>query len=246
MMRSAVGFVFPYDQSDQWDGFNDSGIEHFAGNPYPHLGREVVQNTLDARQESSGAPAHIIIQVVEVEIDSIPDIQGLREAMAACRQAAVTESEKARVFFENAMELLSKSEIKVLKISDYNTIGVEGPCENGTPYYALLKASGQSKKSHATAAGSYGIGKYAPYAVSDLRTVFVTTVWEGKDGWHQYVQGKSILMSHKAATGRTRDGVGFWGIKDRCQPVEPLPERSRIGCCELNQAASLQEMLARP
>ena len=36
-MIQSVGFKFPYDQSDQWDGFNDSGIEHFSGNPYVHL-----------------------------------------------------------------------------------------------------------------------------------------------------------------------------------------------------------------
>lgn len=38
-----VGFVFPKDVSDQWDGFNDPGIEHFAGNRLQHLGREVTQ-----------------------------------------------------------------------------------------------------------------------------------------------------------------------------------------------------------
>ena len=138
--------------------------------------------------------------------------------------AALNESERAQIFFENAFELLSKNKVAVLKISDYNTTGVRGPCENGTPYYALLKASGQSKKSQTTAAGSYGIGKYAPFAVSSLRTVFVTTIWEGGDGYHQYVQGKSILMSHKATNGKTREGVGFWGIKERCLPVETVSE----------------------
>lgn len=145
--------------------------------------------------------------------------------MAACRLAAENESERAQIFFDNAIELLSKSKIPILKISDYNTTGVCGPCENGTPYYALLKASGQSKKNQTTAAGSYGIGKYAPFAVSALRTVFVTTIWEASDGCHQYVQGKSILISHQTKTGKTREGVGFWGIKERCLPVEPVSER---------------------
>src|SRR6266481_7455679 len=98
-MSQTVGFRFPYDQSDQWDGFSDSGIEHFSGNPYVHLGREVVQNTIDARQEATSAPAHIIIQVIEVATNSIPDVDALRETMAACRQAAQNESEKAQIFF---------------------------------------------------------------------------------------------------------------------------------------------------
>lgn len=221
-MTQSIGFRFPNDQSDQWDGFNDSGIEHFSGDPYVHLGREVVQNTLDARREGTSAPAHIMIQVIDVATSSIPDLETLRSTLAACRLASENESEKAQIFFDNAIELLSKSKIAVLKISDYNTTGVRGPCENGTPYYALLKASGQSKKNQTTAAGSYGIGKYAPFAVSALRTVFVTTVWERNDSWYQYVQGKSILMSHQARNGKTREGVGFWGIKERCLPVEPM------------------------
>lgn len=144
-MTQSIGFRFPYDQSDQWDGFNDSGIEHFSGDPYVHLGREVVQNTLDARPEGTSAPAHIMIQVIDVPTSSIPDLPTFRNTLAACRLAAENESEKAQIFFENALELLSKSKIAVLKISDYNTTGVRGPCENGTPYFALLKASGQSR-----------------------------------------------------------------------------------------------------
>jgi hypothetical protein len=222
-MIQSVGFKFPYDQSDQWDGFNDSGIEHFSGNPYVHLGREVVQNTIDARREGSASPARILIQLIDVATDSIPDVGSLRDTLQSCSTAAKNESEKAEIFFDNALELLTKTKITVLKISDYNTTGVCGPCVNGTPYYALMKASGQSKKSQSTAAGSYGIGKYAPFAVSALRTVFVTTIWQEKDGSHQYVQGKSILMSHQSQSGKTEEGVGFWGVKERCLPVEPRP-----------------------
>jgi hypothetical protein len=222
-MIGPVGFKFPLDQSDQWDGFNDSGIEHFSGNPYVHLGREVVQNTLDARRTGSVAPAHVFMQLAEVPTDSIPDVGSLRETLGSCRVAAKNESQKAEIFFDNAIELLTKSKITVLKISDYNTTGVCGPCQNGTPYYALMKASGQSKKTYSTAAGSYGIGKYAPFAVSELRTVFVTTIWQANSEWYQYVQGKSILMSHQSKSGNTEEGVGFWGIKERCLPVEVVP-----------------------
>lgn len=53
----------------------------------------------------------------------------------------------------------------------------------------------------------------------------MTTIWEANGACHQYVQGKSILMSHKENNGKTREGVGFWGIKERCLPVEPTNER---------------------
>jgi hypothetical protein len=34
-MSEAIGWNHPPDQSDQWDGFNDMGMAHFTGNPYP-------------------------------------------------------------------------------------------------------------------------------------------------------------------------------------------------------------------
>jgi hypothetical protein len=47
-MTERIGFEFSRDASDGWDGFNDAGMEHFAGSPYLAVGREVPQNVLDA------------------------------------------------------------------------------------------------------------------------------------------------------------------------------------------------------
>lgn len=212
-----IGFEFPLDNSQQWDGFNEPGIEHFAGSPFRSLGREATQNTLDAKTSS---PARIRIRRVEVATKSIPDVQGLKHTIALCDAGGVAEGDKAAQFFSNAKTLLEKPKTTVLQIADYNTRGVAGPCQNGTPYFALMKASGQSKKDSATATGSFGIGKFAPYTVSNLRTVFLTTVWKddisGKE--IQYVQGKAILMSHQNGSAVHR-GTGFWGIKNNCLPV---------------------------
>jgi hypothetical protein len=51
-MKTKTGFHFPIENSGQWEGFNDSAIEHFTGNRLQHLGREVPQNTIDARADS--------------------------------------------------------------------------------------------------------------------------------------------------------------------------------------------------
>lgn len=86
----------------------------------------------------------------------------------------------------------------------------------------MMKAVGQSKKGD-TSTGSYGIGKFAPFANSDLRTVFVSTVWQdGKGRYHHYVQGKAVLMSHLDDRKQIRRGTGFWGVKAKCQPVTSL------------------------
>lgn len=216
-----IGFQFPVDESGQWDGFNDPGIEHFTGNRLQHLGREVPQNTIDAK---TAKPARITIALVKVVASTLPGHDELADAVARCTEAANKEGDKAKKFFAEATKLLGAGELNVLQIRDSNTTGLTGPCRNGTPYFAMLKATGQSQKP-GTSTGSYGIGKFAPFAVSELRTVFVSTVWSGAKGKLQhYVQGKSVLMSHLDAKGQTRRGTGFWGERKGCLPITELNE----------------------
>lgn len=216
-MTINIGWLHPTDQSDQWDGFNEPGIEHFAGSPITHLAREVNQNSYDSA--SDGLLVKVSMRLMHVETSEIPNLEEFKKTISLCREAASKESSKAVQFFETASLELSKSKIAVLEISDYQTRGMRGPSENGTPFYAFMKAKGQSRKESDTATGSFGIGKFAPYAVSKLRTVFVSTVFEDDQGvFHQLTQGKSILMSHDDSAER-KQGTGFWGVKNRCQPV---------------------------
>lgn len=216
-MAKLVGWHHPIDESDQWDGFNEPGIEHFAGSPITHLAREVNQNALDAGDTSGSVVVKINLR--EVLTSEIPHLEELRTNLKSCYQASKNESRKASIFFENALCELEKKKIFVLEISDFNTRGMKGPSANGTPFYAFMKAKGQSRKETDDASGSYGIGKFAPYAVSKIRTIFISTVYEEDNGdFVQLTQGKSILMSHDQ-DGKRKQGVGFWGLKEKCQPV---------------------------
>jgi hypothetical protein len=215
-MTKILGWNHPVDESDQWDGFNEPGIEHFSGSPIPHLAREVNQNSFDS---GNGNTVRVTIRQRSVETNEIPNLEELRRTVDLCRAAAAGESAKARQFFETAAADLKKNKISILEISDFNTRGMAGPSHNGTAFYAFMKAKGQSKKASDTATGSFGIGKFAPYAVSRLRTVFVSTVYKDDGGTiHRLTQGKSILMSHDES-GKRRQGVGFWGVKEKCQPI---------------------------
>jgi len=215
-MNEDYGWNHPIDESDQWDGFNEPGIEHFAGSPIPHLAREVNQNSLDSGR---GVAVKVVIKHQMVETAQLPNLEELKATIALCGGASAEESAKARQFFESAETELRKSKLSILEISDFNTKGMAGPSKNGTSFYAFMKAKGQSKKTSETATGSFGIGKFAPYAVSRLRTVFVSTVYLDQDSkFQRLTQGKSILMSHDD-DDRRRQGVGFWGVKERCQPV---------------------------
>lgn len=219
-MISSPGWHFPVDQVDEWEGFNDSGIETFSGEPIRHLAREVIQNSIDARQPDSKLPVVVRFELSGRELDDIPDVGELRAAFIACLEASQSESPKAKKFFERSVSLLSGDKLQCLEITDSNTTGVKGPCVKGTFYHTFMKAKGTSRKAQGTTAvGSFGIGKFAPFANSALRTVFVSTVYLDDQGIvEQLTQGKSILMSHYVDNSQ-RHATGYWGHPDKCLPV---------------------------
>ena len=63
-MNDKIGWSFRIDDSDEWDGFNHSGIEHFAGNPLFSVGREICQNSCDASTNKD--TVHVIIKIHEI------------------------------------------------------------------------------------------------------------------------------------------------------------------------------------
>lgn len=193
-----------------------SGVEHFSGQPIQHLAREIVQNSLDAN--SMVIWLKFTSKISKSNLTEIPDLENLSQNLELCRLASISESKKAQAFSDEAISLLSQERVSVLQVSDHSTKGMGGPSENGKPFYAFMKAKGQSK-SDDTATGSFGIGKFAPYAVSKLRTIFVSTVYEDeKQVISNLPRVSLVLMSHDK-NGDRRQGVGFWGERTKCQPV---------------------------
>ena len=94
----------------------------------------------------------------------------------------------------------------------------------------LVKMKGLSLKPGVEGAGgSHGFGKYAPFAVSDLRTVFYWTCYEQDGGPVESFQGKSVLMSHDSSEGETQ-GTGFYGFKVACRALvgQQVPKEFRV------------------
>jgi hypothetical protein len=90
---------------------------------------------------------------------------------------------------------------------------------------------GGASDKHAGKIGSFGIGKHATYACSDLRTVFYGT----RDNANAIaVQGVAKLMTHKRE-GATTQATGYFGVRTRNKPMldfESLPtlfERKKTG-----------------
>ena len=228
-------WTFPEKQGGEWDSFNNPGIETFRTNPFGNLAREVIQNSLDVPDV---APITVEFFYDTINRSDLPGIETLSKVVDKCQKSLKDEGPKAKQFFATARKLLANPKIPMLSIHERNTQGMEGPCKRGTAFYAYMKAAGQSVKTSATAGGSYGIGKFAPYAVSTLRTLYVSTVYKKGRGKHHLTQGKTILISHRDK-GSDRQGVGYWGpADDACLPVEGYHPDMPVWLARLSSAKS--------
>ncbi len=175
-MTTKIGWRFPPTNGGRVDGFNDPGIAHFNGAPLSSLARETIQNSLDAGWRL-GEPVHVTFELK----DFTPEELGRNELMSAIEASkrAATDDDLAKQALESARLVLERDRVPCLRVSDRNTTGLRGD-----QWRALVKMQGVSLKPEVEGAGgSHGIGKYAPFAVSALRTVFYWTCYEEGGRW---------------------------------------------------------------
>ena len=107
----------------------------------------------------------------------------------------------------------------MLRISDFNTKGLLGSDKDkDSDWMNLVKASGSSDKSE-SAGGSFGIGKYATFTCSAMRTVFYNTL--DINGLAAF-QGVSRLVSFDLDNGQETQGIGYYGEKERNLPINKM------------------------
>ena len=221
-MKSKIGWVFPPTNGGRADGYNDPGIAHFNGAPLSSLARETIQNSLDA-PGSSNMPVHVSFELIDLSLNDLGGDE-LRSSIEACirEESGNTATKNA---LNAAQKTLQQNNVTCLRVSDRNTTGLQGD-----KWRTLVKMQGVSHKPDIEGAGgSHGIGKYAPFAVSTLRTVFYWSCYQENGRKKERFQGKSVLMSHHNDRGETQ-GTGFYGIKNQCKELtgSKIPGRFRI------------------
>ena len=221
-MSEEIGWRFPPTNGGRIDGFNDPGIAHFTGAPLESLARETIQNSLDASL-SSDEPVHVSFELIDMHPDNVG-----RDELAKAIDASICEAgddSTVNAALKAAAKSIKADLISCLRVSDRHTTGLRGD-----HWRALVKMQGVSLKPEMEGAGgSHGIGKYAPFAVSTLRTVFYWTCFRegGKD--LERFQGKSVLMSHKSMEGEETQGTGFFGVKKDClELTQGIPQPFRV------------------
>ncbi len=227
--KGSLKWFFPSTDHGENSGFADSLLEYFQGDHEKFIARETIQNAVDACKDPD-RPVSVIFEHFTIPVASLPDHQQLSDRLNQCL-AFVKGQKKAEEFFKSAVALLKSGKLSVLKISDFNTKGLSGDDDDvDGNWYRLVRASGTSSPK-GVAGGSFGIGKGAPFAASDLRTVFYSSM---NENGHAVLQGKARLVSHHDKDRDVRQGVGFYGLNGYQAIREPsaipdLFKRTEVG-----------------
>ena len=219
-MTESIGLSFLPNPGGEAEGLNDAGVETFRDKPFAAVARETGQNSRDARAKAT-SPVKMTFDVLEISRAEFPDIDAYVGAAKLClEKARRMHKEKDIGFFEQALRVLNDQKIRILKIADFNTKGVQGPCEEGKPFHSLAKADGVTDKDQVDSGGSFGIGKNAVFALSDIQTAFFSTIYrDSDDAEHPLCIGKTLFISHTGNDGEEKRRKGYWGRVDGFLPL---------------------------
>ena len=215
---------FQINESGETQGWNDNGIQTFRQNILKSLAREIIQNSIDAKQKN-GKPVRVTFTLEKLSRDAVPGIDDLTDRILAIKNGdALNEGEAHKSEIEEACACVEKSTINMMIISDENTEGMPYYGEDtGSPLFRYIKAVGSSGGSQ-DRAGSHGLGKAAPLATSPLRTIYVSTMWDDDGKINKRYQGRTRLMSLTTDDGIS-SGTGFWG-DENFQPLKHIENES--------------------
>ena len=220
MGQENIGWNFPNSNHGKVSGVSEAGIETFKGSLYSSLAREICQNSLDASLDSS-KPVIVEFDLKELNLKQDKRITELENVFEKCRE--YWTDKKTLTFINKAIKVLQDEKIRVLRISDFNTTGLTGSDKiKNSCWQNLVKSSGVSDKS-GTSGGSFGIGKSAPFACSDLRTIFYNTIDINNIKAFQGVANIVSFYKDDILPKEKRDwtqGTGYYGNIEDNSPIK--------------------------
>lgn len=166
------------------DSFSDS---KFNINCVASFTREIIQNSLDAKNKEINKPVEVKFEIGKIKSHRVP---GLNDLIFVLEKSLsnITHPETINKF-KRAIENLKNDEIGVLKISDFNTLGM-----SLESWKALLFKEGVSSKQNDNSAGRHGVGKKASFLMSLCNTVYYATKNLNDE---TFFSGKSVLVDWK-------------------------------------------------
>lgn len=215
------------EQTGQEQGPNNATAEHFKSrDAFSSLVRESIQNSLDAFLDPS-KPVRVSYALGHLAgADLSCSIREIEDHVRACL-ASYPESST----YQRMVEYLNRhtmDPISYLRVSDYNTKGMDYTPDAKCGFHSFLQSIGDSHKDGEGAGGSYGFGKAAYYELSNARTILVSTK---TDQDKVAFQGCYMLCTHKMADGIKYSSSGFFdtGAKQPIQDENLIPKELRRG-----------------
>ncbi|MBK9176941.1 MAG: hypothetical protein IPM46_11530 [Flavobacteriales bacterium] len=167
--------------------------------------------------------------LLEMPKSQFPGFDEFVDVWKAAKALWPQSEEKCHQFLDAGLRCLEQPKLRVLKISDHNTVGLNGDDgDRSGAWFSLVKSVGSTTKTGGQG-GSFGIGKGAPFAASMLRTCFYSTV---NERGQNVFQGVAKLVSHKKDDD-VRRGEGSYGlamqssIRNREQMEEAMVRKQR-------------------
>lgn len=206
-----VCWDFPLLGTGNQSGNNIAAITMFKGSGIMDgLAREVCQNSLDAKDKSlpPDAPVKVKFELIEIEKKEYSMFDGYQKALDSSIDYWSTSplsTPKIMEFLNNVKKALDLEKIPVLIMSDYNTVGLNGVnAKQGEKSFwdLLVNVEGLSIKQDENSAGSFGIGKNAPFAYSALNLVFYNTL--AQDGGRGFEGVARLVTTQKEYNGTLR------------------------------------------
>ena len=215
-----------------------SSASNFRGDPIKSIGKENLQNPIDARQDEA-IPARFEFSVFSIPAAQFPGRDDLERAIKQAKATAKPEgNSREEGFYAAAEEYIAMSEIPCMRISDFNTSGLKGsearlndPEEmRNSNWLHLVHGMGMTTKRNGDG-GSHGKGKSAAIANSALSTIFYSTI----DIYEkQAFQGVAYLPIFIDEESKPHSGIGFFGVLGDENP--PVRE-----CCSLDPSFTRTE-----
>ena len=203
----ALQWRFQHNQAREREGPQNPGLTLFANRPQENLVRECIQNSLDAALDKRRIdPVHVEFRLGSLPRDDM-DADRLDEALERCILLSADNDDENRERFRQGLDLLrqSASTVPCLFITDSRTTGAAGELWDN-----LTKGSGLNiKPDLPDAGGSFGLGKFATFAVTPLRTVLYATMFDKGMARTERFIGKTILVSHQSADNRHMRATGY-------------------------------------
>ena len=202
---------FPLLGNGNKTGSNIAAIQMFKGaGIMDGLAREVCQNSLDNKLESipEDVPVKLdfkLIYLKQSEYKSVFD--GYREALYNAQlfwENNPLKTPEIMSFIDHLISAVNKDPVPVLVMGDHNTTGLRGvnvdPDIKKSFWDLMVNTDGISIKPNDNSAGSYGIGKNAPFAYSALNLIFYNTLAD--DGGRAFEGVSRILTTQVERNGK--------------------------------------------